>query len=99
MQGTTQMPLGCSGRAWHSARIVVAVGKGWQAGKLLAWRCRAHSGNVHVKSMLLGWSERKQALDWIQSPSMAALCHQASTGEEEQVSASRLQRQTTLVSG
>jgi hypothetical protein len=42
----------------------------------------------------MGWSEREL---WIQSPSVAALCHQASAGEEEQVSAAgRLQRQTTL---
>lgn len=33
---------------------------GRQAGKLLAWRCRAHSGNVHVESMLWGWSEREK---------------------------------------
>jgi hypothetical protein len=66
VQGTTQdaSRLACSGRAWHSARIVVvAVGKakaGRQAGKLLAWRCRADSGNVHVESMLWGWSEREK---------------------------------------
>ena len=75
---------------------LVAVGKR-QAGKLLAWRCRADSGNVHGELACFGgcgWSEREF---WIQSPSMAALCHQASTGEEEQVSATaRLQRQTTL---
>ena len=45
--------LACSGRAWHSARSS-GSGRQRQAGKLLAWRCRADSGNVHVELACFG---------------------------------------------
>jgi len=77
--------LACSGRAWHSAR-------GGSGGKAKAGRqavgvempCGQRECPTRACFGSFGWSEREF---WVQSPSMAALCHQASTGEEEQVSA------------
>ena len=66
VQGTAQMLLGSHAVAGHGIPfVVVAVARQRLAGKLLAWRCRADSGNVHRS--VLAWSEREL---WIQSPSM-----------------------------